>query len=283
MTEKENISGSVLASFRLNDQVAIITGGGGLLGQKHAEAILECGGIPILLDIDSDKVDYAAQTLRKKYGQRCSSLCVDITNPDQVKSSCKEILNQFGHIDILINNAANNPSIEDITDKGCLQLEELPLDFWNKDLAVGLTGAFLCSRTYGVAMSQAGKGVILNVCSDLALIAPDQRLYKKPGLNDKNQPVKPVTYSVVKSGLIGLTRYLATYWADQGVRANAIAPGGVYTEQEKDFVKKLTDLIPMGRMASADEYKAAIAFMVSDASSYMTGSIMSIDGGRTCW
>ena len=283
MTEEEKISGSVLTSFRLKNRVAIITGGGGLLGQKHAEAIIECGGIPVLLDIDTEKTNFVATTLREKYERPCVSLGVDITQPDQIKISCNDILNQFGRIDILINNAANNPSVGDINDLGCTRLEQLPLDVWNRDLSVGLTGAFLCSRAYGEVMSKAGKGVILNVCSDLGLIAPDQRLYKKIGLNDKNQPAKPVSYSVVKSGLIGLTRYLATYWADKGVRANAIAPGGVYTDQEDDFVKKLTDLIPMGRMASADEYKAAIAFLVSDASAYMTGSIMSIDGGRTCW
>lgn len=283
MKEERNISRSCLSSFNLDNHVAIITGGGGLLGQKHAEAILECGGTPILLDIDADKAEYVATTLSEKYNQQCLSLKVDITQSDQVESSCLDILNKVGRIDILINNATNNPSIGDIADKGCSQLEKLPIDVWNKDLSVGLTGAFLCSRAYGTVMSKAGKGVILNICSDLGLIGPDQRIYKKPGLNDKNQPAKPVTYSVVKSGLIGLTRYLATYWANKGVRANAIAPGGVYTDQEDVFVKKLTDLIPMGRMASADEYKAAIAFMVSDASSYMTGSIMSIDGGRTCW
>ena len=282
MTDKKNYSDSVIAAFELKDRVAIITGGAGLLGQKHAEAILECGGIPILLDINIDKVRSATTTLIEKYGQQCLGFGVDITQPDQVEVSCKNIFDQFGRIDILINNATNNPRIEDIANKD-LRLEEYPIDEWNKDLTVGLTGAFLCSRIFGSVMSSAGKGVILNVSSDLGLIGPDQRLYKKAGVNDETQPVKPVTYSVVKSGLIGLTRYLATYWADKGVRANAIAPGGVYTDQEESFVTQLTSLIPMGRMASENEYKAAVAFMVSDASSYMTGSILPIDGGRTCW
>ena len=283
MTKKENNSSSVIDAFDLNDRVAIITGGGGLLGQKHAEAILECGGIPVLLDIDEDKVKDIATLLESKYEHQCLGLRVDITQPNQIEKSCQDILDQFGRIDILINNAANNPRIEEISDKDFLRLEQLPLDVWNADLTVGLTGAFLCSRTFGTVMSKAGKGVILNVSSDLGLIGPDQRLYKKDGVDDEKQPVKPVTYSVVKSGLIGLTRYLATYWADKGVRANAIAPGGVYTDQEDGFVKQLTGLIPMGRMADADEYKAAVAFMVSDASSYMTGIVLPIDGGRTCW
>ena len=283
MSEKHPYSGSVKAAFDLDGSVAVITGGAGLLGQKHGEAILECGGIPVLLDLDVDKVKSTATILAEKYDSQCLGLGVDITQPDQVEASCQDLLDQFGRIDILINNATNNPKVEDLGNKNFSRLEQLPLEVWNADLAVGLTGAFLCSRTFGAVMAKAGKGVILNVSSDLGLIGPDQRLYRQRGVLDENQPVKPVTYSVVKSGLIGLTRYLATYWADKGVRANAIAPGGVYTDQDEGFVKKLTGLIPMGRMADADEYKAAVAFMVSDASSYMTGSVLPIDGGRTCW
>lgn len=132
-------------------------------------------------------------------------------------------------------------------------------------------------------MARRGRGVILNIASDLAVIAPDQRIYRQPGLEDGQQPVKPVSYSVIKHGLIGLTRYLATYWADRGVRVNALSPGGVYNDQEPEFVQRLTNLIPMGRMAQQDEYKAAVVFLVSDASSYMTGANLIIDGGRTCW
>jgi NAD(P)-dependent dehydrogenase (short-subunit alcohol dehydrogenase family) len=132
-------------------------------------------------------------------------------------------------------------------------------------------------------MARAGRGVILNIASDLGLIAPDQRIYRQPDLPDDRQPVKPVSYSVVKHGLIGLTRYLATYWADRGVRANTLSPGGVYNGQASAFVEKLTNLIPLGRMARMDEYRAAVVFLVSDASSYMTGANLSIDGGRTVW
>ena len=141
----------------------------------------------------------------------------------------------------------------------------------------------LCSKVFGLEMSRNEKGVILNISSDLGIIAPDQRLYKKSGLPYDKQPVKPVTYSVIKHGIIGLTKYLATYWVDEGVRVNSISLGGVSNDQDPKFVERLTNLIPLGRMAHEDEYKAAIIFLVSDASSYMTGSNLVIDGGRSCW
>jgi NAD(P)-dependent dehydrogenase (short-subunit alcohol dehydrogenase family) len=132
-------------------------------------------------------------------------------------------------------------------------------------------------------MAKRKRGVIVNVASDLAVIAPDQRLYRQPGLPDDQQPVKPITYSVVKTGLIGLTRYLATYWAEAGIRVNAISPGGIYNNQPDDFVQRLTNLIPLGRMANMDEYQAAILYLCSDASAYMTGANLVVDGGRSCW
>jgi NAD(P)-dependent dehydrogenase (short-subunit alcohol dehydrogenase family) len=202
-----------------------------------------------------------------------------------VEDAARRIEAEFGPVSILINNAANNPKMEDAGKNGPTwsRLENFPLDVWNADISVGLTGAFLCSRVFGAAMAERGAGVILNVASDLGVIAPDQRLYRVDGAPEHAQPVKPVTYSVVKTGLVGLTRYLATYWAGRGVRANAISPGGVFNGQDEAFVARLANLIPMGRMARKDEYKAAIVFLVSDASSYMTGVNVVIDGGRTCW
>ena len=150
-------------------------------------------------------------------------------------------------------------------------------------MSVGLKGAFLCSQVLGSKMVERGKGVIVNISSDLGLIGPDQRLYEQDGIPDDQQPVKPVTYSVIKSGLIGLTRYLATYWATKGIRANTLCPGGVEADQPENFKERLHSRIPMNRMANKDEYQGAVLFLVSDASSYMTGATLTVDGGRTCW
>ena len=148
---------------------------------------------------------------------------------------------------------------------------------------MGLSGAFLCSKHFGKEMAAVGRGVILNISSDLGLIAPSQILYSEQELPKNMQTVKPVTYSVIKHGIIGLTRYLSTYWSDRGVRCNCLAPGGIFNEHESEFKDKLSKLIPMGRMADIDEYKATIIYMCSNASSYMHGAIISVDGGRTSW
>ena len=283
-TSKRNPA-SVRSAFDLTGRVAIITGGAGLLGVKHAEAIAEMGGIPLLLDLDGEKAKTCSDEIATTFGVQSLGLSVDITEPEAVSGVLSETLKAFGRVDILINNAANNPRVEggDLLSRNWTRLENFPLDIWHQDLAVGLTGAFLCSQIIGSEMALRSKGVILNIASDLGIIAPDQRIYRQPDLPEDQQPVKPVTYSVVKTGLLGLTRYLATYWAEKGVRVNAISPGGVNNYQDEAFVERLTGLIPLGRMAHADEYKAAVIFLVSEASSYMTGTNLVIDGGRTCW
>ncbi|MFH1133495.1 MAG: SDR family oxidoreductase [Nanoarchaeota archaeon] len=269
---------STMDMFRLNGKVCIITGGAGLLGVKHAEAVIDAGGIPVLLDIDEKSLATALKAFKgKAFGHM-----VDITKKAELERVKKEILAKQKAIDVLINNAADNPKMEGAKTNWS-RLENFPVDLWDRSLAIGLTGSLLCSQVFGAEMAKRGKGVILNISSDLGLIAPDQRIYRKDGIKEGDQPVKPVTYSVVKHGLIGLTRYLATYWAAQGVRCNAICPGGIFNDQPADFVKKLTNLIPLGRMAGKDEYKAAVLFLISDASSYMTGSVLVIEGGRTCW
>ncbi len=268
--------------FDLTGRVAAITGGAGLLGEQHARAIARAGGIPVLLDV-APQTPQKAEQLAAELGVSAWGRRTDITQARDLEECLKEILARFGRIDILINNAANNPNVEYREDVNFSRFENFPLQQWVADIDVGLTGAFLCSKILGSEMANRGRGVIVNVASDLALIGPDQRIYRQVGLADHLQPAKPVTYSVVKSALIGLTRYLATYWADRGVRVNAISPGGVFNGQPEEFVAKLSELIPLGRMASLDEYQGAILFLCSDASSYMTGSNLVIDGGRTCW
>ena len=182
-----------------------------------------------------------------------------------------------------MNNAANNPKVGDRSGKNFLRLENFPIENWTADLAVGLTGAFLCAKHYGTAISiNPEGGVIINISSDLGLIAPDQRLYEKPGLPKDQQPVKPVTYSVIKTGLIGLTHYLATYWPGL-VRCNVLCPGGVGKGLPTEFIEKVITRIPMDRMAEPDDYQGALIFLLSDSSKYMNGSVLSIDGGRSIW
>jgi NAD(P)-dependent dehydrogenase (short-subunit alcohol dehydrogenase family) len=268
--------------WNLKNRVVVITGGAGLLGMKHAEAIIEMGGIPILLDVNAQELQDARQRFKETSNADVLTYVCDITEKNCVQETLEDILKHHQHVDVLINNAAINPKIES-GDQHFSRFENYASDQWMKEINVGLTGAFLCAQAFGSVMAKRKKGVIINVASDLGLIAPNQSLYKEEGLPDDRQPVKPITYSVIKHGLIGLTRYIATYWADQGIRCNALAPGGVFNGQDEVFVKRIQDLIPMRRMANADEYKSSIVFLASDASSYMTGSVLVVDGGRTCW
>lgn len=270
--------------FSLEGKVIVITGAAGLLGQKHAEAIAAYGGSPILLDLSKDVVEVMANKLNKQYAVKSAGFAVDITDELQIRSNAAHLIDQYGKIDGLVNNAANNPKVEASEDKNFSRLENFPLDIWGKDIAVGLTGSFLCAKHYGFQISKNPEGgSIVNISSDLGLIAPDQRLYAKQGLLEEQQPVKPVTYSVVKTGLIGLTRYLATYWAAKNVRCNAMCPGGIENGQPEEFLREVSSRIPINRLAEVDEYQGTLVWMLSDASSYLNGAIIPVDGGRTVW
>jgi NAD(P)-dependent dehydrogenase (short-subunit alcohol dehydrogenase family) len=267
----------------LAGRVAIITGGGGLLGRYHAEAIAEAGGIAVLADIDPDRAASAARDVAGAGGGRAMAHPVDVTSKTSVAALLDRVAGELGRVDILINNAAANPKVEDADQRAWQRFEQFPLDLWESDLAVGLTGVFLCSQIVGGFMSTHGGGVIVNVASTLGLVSPDQRIYRRPGVADDEQMVKPATYSAIKGGVINLTRYLATYWADARVRVNAISPGGVHNGQDEQFIKNYSSRVPLGRMAEPHEYKGAILFLCSDASSYMTGANLVIDGGWTSW
>jgi NAD(P)-dependent dehydrogenase (short-subunit alcohol dehydrogenase family) len=270
--------------FRLDNKVIVITGATGLLGKKHVEAVACYGGTPILLDVSQQMVDDFANEINEKYKVGAVGFAINVTNEQAIEDNSKLLMNKFGKIDGLVNNAANNPKVEDSKEMNFSRLENFPLNIWHDDISVGLTGAFLCCKHYGFAISKnTNGGSIVNISSDLGLIAPDQRLYTKDGVEDDKQNVKPVTYSVVKTGLIGLTRYLATYWADKNVRCNAMCPGGVENGQPHDFLKEVNKRIPMGRMASSDEYQGTLIWMLSDASSYLNGAIVPVEGGRTTW
>lgn len=271
--------------FLITGRVVIITGGAGLMGKDHARAVLSGKGIPVLIDIKDEYLNQAKEVLKNDFPDG-EIFCVtaDITSRESIETAKSVILEKYGRIDVLINNAANNPKVEgNSANMKCDSFSDFSISIWNDDIAVGLTGALICTQVFGEHMANIGSGVILNISSDLGIIAPDQRIYEKEGLAAESQIKKPVTYSVIKHGLIGLTKYTATYWANRGVRCNSICPGGIENGQDSEFLGKVTNLIPMGRMAKPGEYKATVLYLISDASQYMTGSTVIIDGGRTCW
>ena len=274
-----------LDRFRMDGAVAVVTGGGGLLGRQHAAALAEIGATVVVTDVDIAAAEEVAREVRREIRNgRVSAHAMDVTSEGSIQRVSAELHTSEGPARVLVNNAAIDPKVrEDAEIVATSRLEHFPVAEWEDQLAVGLTGAFLCCKVFGTKMAEARRGSIVNIASDLSVIAPDQRLYQRPDLPADKQPVKPVTYSVIKTGLIGLTRYLATYWAVEGVRVNALSPGGVLGSQPKDFVTRLSSRIPIGRMAAKDEYRCALQFLCSDASSYMTGHNMIVDGGRTIW
>jgi NAD(P)-dependent dehydrogenase (short-subunit alcohol dehydrogenase family) len=271
-------------SFDLRGRVCLITGGSGLLGSQHSRALAEIGAKVVIADINFERAEAVAASIRSEYhSDTAIPLMLDVTCKQSVAAGLQAILERLGAVHVLVNNAAVDPKVIKDSLVESSRLENFPLDQWHFQIDVGLTGAFLCSQIFGGWMASHGGGVILNIASDLSVFAPDQRLYRKLSVAADMQPVKPVTYPVIKTALIGLTRYLATYWNEAGIRVNALSPGGVFNGQDDEFVARLSQLIPLGRMAEKEEYRAAIQFLCSDASSYMTGQNLVIDGGRSVW
>jgi NAD(P)-dependent dehydrogenase (short-subunit alcohol dehydrogenase family) len=268
---------------RLSEKKIVITGAAGLLGVEHALAVLGEGGEVALLDINLDRLESFKKSCSPEQQDRIHYFDCDITNENQLREISKKICRDMGPPTGLVNNAAINPAVEAGTGN-FTRLENLSVESWNLELGVGLTGAMLCSKIFGILMVENHiAGSLVHIASDHGIMAPNQDLYRLEGVDPRNQPVKPVTYSVVKHGLIGLSRYLSTYWSNYGIRSNSICPGGVRNAQNQNFLDKFNKLVPLGRPAEPEEYRGALVFLLSDESSYMTGSNLVIDGGRSVW
>jgi NAD(P)-dependent dehydrogenase (short-subunit alcohol dehydrogenase family) len=269
-------------NFDLTGKIAIITGGAGLLADQHINAVLQNGGKVVLIDVNKKKLELKKKKLQKRFSRnKILAFEADITEEEQIRKIQKYLKFKNYNIDILINNAAIDYSLNTKANKLTknIKLENFDIGIWKRDLNVGLLGSLICTKIFGSEMAKRNQGVIINVASDLSFISPDNRIYNNS--SKKINFVKPVSYSVVKHGIIGLTRYTATYWANKNVRCNAIAPGGIINNQSKSFLKKISQLIPLGRLAYKNEYEASILYLISDASSYMNGAVLTIDGGRT--
>jgi NAD(P)-dependent dehydrogenase (short-subunit alcohol dehydrogenase family) len=268
--------------FSLNDRVAIVTGGVGLLGRQHCYALAEAGAHVVAADLDERQCAAFAAELAQKGLPRALGCDVDITRKASVESLRDRVLKAFGRIDILVNNAAINDMFENPQAAAELsKFENYPLELWQKSLDVNLTGTFLCSQVIGAVMARAGRGSIINIASTYGIVAPDQSLYRKP---DGTQTFyKSAAYPTTKGAIIAFTRFLAAYWGHAGVRVNCLSPGGVENHQDEFFVKNYSTRTPLGRMAVPTDYKGAIVFLASDASAYMTGANLVVDGGWTAW
>ena len=282
--DAEGVGNYVTSRFNMTGKTALVTGSAGMLGRQHAAALLEVGASVVLTDVNVGNLEVARNELAESFGDhRIRTMSMDVTQLGSIEEVAEKLDSGGVGVDVLINNAALDTKVgEDGLPAGS-RLEMFSLQRWNNELAVGLTGAFLCSQVFGTRMATNSGGVILNIASDLSVIAPDQRIYHQTELDHHDQPVKPITYSVVKAGLVGLTRYLATYWPGASVRANALSPGGVHTDQSTEFVTRINELIPLGRMAFPDEYRSVVQFLCSDASSFLTGQNIVMDGGRSVW
>ncbi|MBP9582147.1 MAG: SDR family oxidoreductase [Ignavibacterium sp.] len=267
-----------LELFSLKNKIAIVTGALGLIGKNHCIALSEAGANVVVCDLDDIKCkDFAASLPTKSI-----EVGVDITKKSSVENLRDKTLKEFGKIDILVNNAAINDMFENPQAAAEQSMfENYPLEMWQQSLNVNVTGTFLCSQIIGTEMSKSKKGSIINVASTYGIVGPDQSIYKKP---DGTQSFyKSAAYPATKGAIISFTRFLAAYWGDKGVRVNTLSPGGVENNQDEYFINNYSTKTPLGRMAQPTDYKGAILFLASDASSYMTGANLIVDGGWTAW
>jgi NAD(P)-dependent dehydrogenase (short-subunit alcohol dehydrogenase family) len=280
------------ALFELTGRVAAVTGGAGLLGAQFCQTLAKAGAQVVIADLDRPTAEALADKLNAALpapgvaSRRLLAVETDVTRPDSVQKMVAAALQNFGRLDILVNSAALDPKFNPKPDQEMgdevnqTTFEDYPLDAWDQALNVNLTGMFLCCQAAARPMLSQGGGVMINLSSIYGLVAPDQRLYQRPG-----QPAqyKPPYYSVTKAGVLGLTRYLAAYFAGKDIRVNALTPGGVYKGHDPEFVQAYSTRAVLGRMAEKDEMNGALLFLASDASRYMTGANLVVDGGWTTW
>lgn len=267
-----------------NKRSALITGAAGLLGPQHAAALIEKGFQVVLIDLDLKGLKKTRKNLIIKYpNAKIVIHSIDITKEKKIKKLNKSLKKRGIVIDTLINNAALNPKMSEYNKSTSGMVENYSANFLIKEINVGILGAFFCCKIFGSDMAKNNFGVIVNIGSDLAINAPDHSVYHKSDNFDKVKNFKPIGYSITKFSLLGLTKYLGTYWARKNVRCNMLIPGAVENKQPKFLIKNVKKRIPMNRWAKPNEYKKAIQFLCSDSNSYMTGQTLIIDGGRTAW
>lgn len=272
----------IFDQFKLSGQAAVVTGGAGLLGKGFCRSLAQAGAGVIVADLNTAAAEAVAAELQSE-GLAALGVGVDVTNPDSVRAMVEACTNTYDRLDILVCSAAMDPKFDqdNVGQQGANAFENYPLTAWRQALDVNLTGMFLCAQAAVQPMIAQDHGVIINICSTYGLVGPDQRLYRRPGQETQNY--KPVFYSVTKAGVLGLTRYLATYYAGRNIRANALTPGGVYNNHDEVFTQQYSARTVLGRMARREEMNGAMLFLASDASSYMTGANLVVDGGWTAW
>jgi NAD(P)-dependent dehydrogenase (short-subunit alcohol dehydrogenase family) len=262
--------------FSLDDKVAIVTGACGLLGTQHCEALAAAGARVVAADLD----EASAAAVAARLGEGHLGIGVDVTSVVSLQAARQRIMDAFGRIDVLVNNAAINDMFENPLLAGQQSMfENYPLEMWDKSWKVNVSGVFLCSQVLGGVMAEQGSGSIINIASTYGVVAPDQSIYR----NEAGEQTfyKSPAYPVTKSAVIGFTKFLAAYWGNKGVRVNALSPGGVENRQDEFFKANYSRKTLLGRMAAPADYKGAIVFLASDASAYMTGANLIVDGGWT--